>query len=111
MRFRAYGSRSASSVDEFLKVFGDFAEQFSDHAGGHAQQAGEHIWAQGLYRFNTSAGNAKSSSFLSFRVMIEGSNGWVVPAQPGKYLAKKVVDEMPPKVNAAFAEAVDSSIK
>lgn len=76
-----------------------------------AQQAGEHKWAQGLYRFNTSAGNAKSSSFLSFRVMIEGSNGWVVPAQPGKYLAKKVVDEMTPKANAAFAEAVDRSIK
>ena len=43
VRFWAFWSRSASSGDKFLEVFGDFAEQFSGHAGGHAKHASEHV--------------------------------------------------------------------
>lgn len=69
--------------------------------------AGEHKWAQNLYRFNTSTpGGASSSAYLTFRVMIEGQTGWIKKAQPGQYLAKKVTDKMQPKAQAAFAEAI-----
>lgn len=68
--------------------------------------AGEHKWAQGMYRFNTSTGGAKSSALLTFRIMMEGSNGWVVPAQPGQHLARKVQERMQPKAQAAFAAAI-----
>ncbi len=72
--------------------------------------AGEHKWAQGLYRFNTSAGKGKSSSYLSFRIMMEGSSGWIVPAQPGQYLARKVTTALQPKAQNAFAAAIKKQL-
>lgn len=64
-------------------------------------------WAAGMYRFDTSTpGGGKSSSYLTFRVMMEGSNGWVVPSQPGQYLARKTVETIRPKAEQAFAEAI-----
>lgn len=42
VRFGVFWSRSASSGNNFLNVLGDFAEQFSGHAGGHAKHAGEY---------------------------------------------------------------------
>lgn len=64
----------------------------------------------GMVRFDTSTPKAKSSAYMTFRVMMEDSKGWIVPAQPGQYLAKKVVDEMRPKASAAFAEAVKRTL-
>lgn len=75
-----------------------------------AKQAGEHKWAQGLTRFNTSAGKGKSSSYMSFRIMMEGQSGWVIPAQPGLFIAKKVVDDMRPKAEKAFSGAIEMMI-
>ncbi|BCP56312.1 hypothetical protein K32_49290 [Kaistia sp. 32K] len=69
--------------------------------------AGQSKWAQGMVRFDTSTpGGAKSSAYLTFRVMIEGQTGWVIPAQPGKHLVRKVTDNMRPKAQAAFAAAI-----
>lgn len=69
-------------------------------------------WAQGLHRFDTSTpGGAKSSAFLTFRIMMEGSGGWIVPAQPGQHLAQGVVAAMQPKAQAAFAEAIRRTLK
>lgn len=45
---------------------------------------------QGMVRFKTSSGGQNSSSYLTFRVMTEWSNGWIVPAQPGRYIIKSV---------------------
>ena len=64
-------------------------------------------WAQGLHRFDTSTpGGAKSSAFLTFRIMIEGSSGWVIPPQPGQDIAKKTAEAMQPKATKAFEEAI-----
>lgn len=66
----------------------------------------------GMVRMKTSTpGGAKSSSFLTFRIMMEGQAGWIVPAKPGLYLAKKVADEMQPKAEAAMAAAVTETMK
>lgn len=60
----------------------------------------------GMYRFDTSSGNAKSSTYLTFRVMVEGSPGWIVPAKPGLNLVKGVTDRLQPLAEKAFGEAV-----
>lgn len=65
----------------------------------------------GMYKFNTTTpGGATSSAFLTFRTMMEGSPGWIVPAQPGLYLAKKVADEMQPLAEEAFGEAMKRTL-
>lgn len=66
----------------------------------------------GMVKMDTSTpGGAKSSAYMTFRIMIEGSQGWVVPAQPGRYIAKKVAEDLRPKAEAAFAAAAKAAIK
>lgn len=66
----------------------------------------------GMVKMQTSTpGGAKSSSYLRFRIMMEGSSGWIVPAKPGLFIAKKVAEEMAPKAEAAFAEAIKRTLK
>lgn len=66
----------------------------------------------GMVRMNTSTpGGKKSSSFLTFRIMMENSRGWIVPAQPGQYILKKVVTDLEPKAAAAFTAAIERTVK
>lgn len=68
-------------------------------------------WAAGMNRFDTSTPDgAKSSAYLTFRIMIEGSAGWVIPAQPGQQIAKKTAEAMQPKATSAFAEAIKRTV-
>lgn len=83
------------------------------HWGGRlgAKQVGQNKWARNLYRFETSTpGGGKSSAFFTFRIMMEGQKGWVVPAQPGQYIAKKVVDDMQPKAELIFGQAISKQL-
>lgn len=66
----------------------------------------------GMVKMDTSTpGGGKSSAYLTFRIMMEGSTGWIVPAQPGKYIAKKVADEMQPKATEVFQAAIGATVK
>lgn len=62
--------------------------------------------AAGMVRFNTSSGGQKSSAYMTFRIMMEGQQGWIVPPQPGRWIARKVADEMKPKAEQAFKAAM-----
>lgn len=65
----------------------------------------------GMYRFDARAGSAKRYSvYLTFRVMVEGSPGWIVPAKPGLYLAKKTADDMQPAAERSFTEAIKRTL-
>lgn len=44
----------------------------------------------GMVRMNTSTPGKKSSAFLTFRVMHQDSNGWIIPAKPGQYILKGI---------------------
>lgn len=87
--------------------------QFNATFGGAAGKISEKMMGryQGMYRFNTTTpGGAQHSTYLTFRTMAEGSPGWIVPAQPGLYLAKKTADEMQPLAEEAFGEAVKRTL-
>lgn len=67
---------------------------------------------QGMVKMDTSTpGGAKSSAYMTFRIMMEGGSGWVVPAKPGLFIAKKVAEAMQPKAQQAFAAAAKATIK
>jgi hypothetical protein len=61
---------------------------------------------QGMVRMETSSGNAKSSAYLTFRIMAENSTGWIVPAKPGLQIVPGVAQRLQPLAEKAFAEAV-----
>lgn len=66
----------------------------------------------GIVKMDTSTpgGKSKSSSYLTFRIMMEGSKGWVIPAQPGLYIARTVAQSMQPKAEQAFAAAIQKTV-
>lgn len=45
----------------------------------------------GMVRMKESTGG---SSYLTFRVMMEGSDGWIIPAKPGLWIAKTVAESL-----------------
>lgn len=66
----------------------------------------------GMVRMEGSTpGGGRYSQFMTFRVMMEGSAGWIIPAKPGLYLAKKVADKMQPRAEKTINEAVAQSFK
>lgn len=76
-----------------------------------ASDTGGNKWAEGMRRFDTSTpGGGKSSTYLTFRIMMEGSKGWIVPAQPGQHLVRKVTTALQPKAQAAFAAAIKKQL-
>lgn len=64
----------------------------------------------GMVRFDTSSGRQTSSSYLTFRTMAEGAEGWIVPAKPGLYLAKATADAIDPVFQAAIRSALSFDI-
>jgi hypothetical protein len=61
----------------------------------------------GMVRMDTQGkGKAKHSTYLTFRVMIEGSSGWIVPAKPGLLLLPAITADLQPKADIIIGEAV-----
>lgn len=60
----------------------------------------------GMVRMKEAGGN---STYVTFRVMMEGSKGWIVPPQPGQHIVKRVVDDMTPVAEKIFQEAIRRS--
>lgn len=67
--------------------------------------------AAGMVRMDTSSGKQKSSQYMTFRIMSEKSQGWIVPQQPGQYIAKKVVDKIRPEAEKFFQKAMAAQVK
>lgn len=57
----------------------------------------------GMVRMKESTGG---SQYLTFRVMAEGSPGWITKPVPGKHIAQKVAQQMQPLATAAIGEAM-----
>lgn len=90
-------SRQPITVAKRKYVWGD-----SLKAGAAPEMQRRHA---GMVRFDTSSGKQKSSAYLTWRVMMEGSSGWVIPAKPGLYIVKGVTDRLQPLAEKAFSEA------
>lgn len=72
---------------------------------------------QGMVNFRNpggaAGGGAKAGShsqFITFRRMVQGSKGWMARAQPGKYPARTVADQLRPVAQEAFAAAMAADI-
>lgn len=64
----------------------------------------------GMKRFDAGAPGQRYSVYMTFRIMMEGQSGWIVPAKPGMYLAKGVADEMTPLAEKVLSEAIKRSV-
>lgn len=65
----------------------------------------------GMVRFDAARpGGQQYSTYLTFRVMTEGSKGWIIPPKPGLHIARGVVNAMQPVAEEIFREAVKRSL-
>ena len=62
----------------------------------------------GMVKMNTSAGKAKSSQYLTFRVMMEGSPKWIVSAKPGLKIVEKIAKEIDAAAPLLISQAFKS---
>ncbi len=97
---------------------GRMVPQLQYHWGGrltreHLQQAGlapaRVRRLQGMVRFDKPGGGGHSQ-YLTFRTMIEGSSGWLRPAQPGRFPLKSAVDQYRGAAERIFQEAVRQDV-
>lgn len=65
----------------------------------------------GMVRFkDTSSKSGPKSMYLTFRVMKEGSPGWIIPSRPGLHLAQTVATKMTPYAQQEFAAAIAGTV-
>jgi len=56
-------------------------------------------------------GGSKHTKYMTFRVMVEGSSGWIAKAIAGKYPARTVSDEMRPVAKEIFEQALQYDMR
>ena len=88
----------------------------ADHleALGFKGEAARHM--KGMVNFRNPGGDGQPakgshSQFISFRVMVEGSKGWMMPAQPGKFPARTTADALRPVAQGLFTAAMEADIR
>lgn len=65
----------------------------------------------GMYRFDAKTPGGKSySTYIRFRMMIEGSNGWIIPARPGLHIAEAVANSLRGDAEKVFGAAIDADL-
>ncbi len=68
----------------------------------------------GMVKFQsvlTGIGGAKHTQYMTFRVMVEGSKGWIAPAIAGKHPARTVSEQMRPRVEKLFHAAMEEDVR
>lgn len=69
---------------------------------------------EGMYNFRkprAKSGASSHSQFITFRVMMEGSPGWIAPAREGLHPARTVADQFRPIAERAFNEALSEDMR
>ena len=64
----------------------------------------------GMVRMKDDAFRNRSGGYLTFRVMIEGSSGWIVPAKPGLHIVQAVAAEAETWAPEIISKAVQAAV-
>lgn len=61
----------------------------------------------GMVRFDArTPGGQRYSKYFTFRVMAEGSSGWIKPAKPGLFIVQNLVRDLQPLAEKVFQRAI-----
>ncbi len=69
-----------------------------------------HMVGMVAFRDPTANTGSKNGKYLTFRVMSEGSPGWISPAVPGKFPARTVAETLQPVAERTFQRAVQEDV-
>lgn len=68
------------------------------------------IYASMVRMDTRTPGGGRHSSYMTFRIMVEGSSKWILPPKEGLRIAAKVTEDMRPLAEKAFVEALRRSL-
>lgn len=63
------------------------------------------------FRKPDARGGAAHSKYMTFRVMVEGSKGWIAPPTEGKWPARTVAQQLQPVAEEAFKRAIEEDVR
>jgi hypothetical protein len=87
---------------------GHLTERVLRAAGVDAAQAKRYA---GMHRFEGKTPGGKAySSYVRFRIMMEGSDGWIIPAKPGLHIAEGVANGLRSDAETIFGRAIDTDL-
>ncbi|MCW4589750.1 hypothetical protein NO263_04050, partial [Gluconacetobacter entanii] len=104
-------TRRRVTVDAWKYKWGDrLTGDTLDQLGHGGTKLGARM--AGMVNFRKPGGNGGGahSKYLTFRVMSEGSTGWIRPAQPGKWPARTVSEQMEPAMEEILSKALETDI-
>jgi hypothetical protein len=104
-------SRARITVAAWRYHWGDRLTKDALEGMGITGRAAQRMHGMVNFRNPAGSGGSSHSKFLTFRTMVEGSKGWRVPAQRGKWPARTVADQIRPVAEEAFAAAMQEDIE
>lgn len=104
-------TRELLTVPGWKYRWGDRLEKSDLNALGIHGAAAKRMDGMYMFRKPGGAGGSSHTQFLTFRVMMEGSKGWIAPARAGLHPAQVVADQFRPIAEKAFSDAVAADIK
>lgn len=115
MRSRASGTgaydirtRNPYLVDQRMYRWGDRVTEDQLRAAGARGRQIKRM--TGMVHMQNQSGGSKHGQYLTFRVMLEGSPGWIRPAMAGYWPAKTTATFLKPVAEKAFNEAVKRDV-
>jgi hypothetical protein len=99
------------SVPRHRYSWGDRLSKGALSALGASDQETRRMQGMVNFRRPGKTGGSAHSTFLTFRTMVEGSRGWIAPAQEGKWPARQVAEIYQPVAEELFSKAVEADIR
>ena len=104
-------TRRRVTVDAWKYKWGDrLTGETLDQLGHGGTKLGSRMAGMVNFRSPGKRGGSAHSEYMTFRVMSEGSAGWIRPAQPGKWPARTVAEQLKPAMEEALSQALEIDI-
>lgn len=81
------------------------------HAAGIFGTAARHMAGMVKFQNPSADGGSKHTGYMTFRVMVEGSKGWMAPATPGKHYARDIANQMRPMAKQIMGAALEKDLR
>jgi hypothetical protein len=107
-----FRTRKQLTVDAWKYKYGDRLTKTTLASLGVTGKAADRM--DGMLHFRrpgAKAGGGGHDQYIVFRVMSEGSSGWIAKAQPGRWPARTVAETLTPIAHEAFAAAISEDVR
>ena len=104
-------TRAPLKVAQRKYFWGDRLKTEQIEGAGLTREAARRFAGMVKFQVKDAKGKGKDTQYMTFRVMTEDSPGWIVPAQPGKHIARDVAAMASDRARSIIEQAVIADIR